>query len=90
LDGDHPYLRRRGLSPETIATFGIGYCSWGSLNGWIAIPIHNAKGRLIGYAGRCPGEPGQGHPKYRLPRGFRKSLELFNQHRAAAQPAASG
>lgn len=85
LDGDHPYLRRRGLSPETITTFGIGYCSRGSLNGWIAIPIHNAAGKLVAYAGRVPGEPTYGSPKYRLPRGFGKSLELFNQHRAAQE-----
>jgi DNA primase len=84
LDGAHPYLKERGLSPETLATFGVGGCPHGSLRGWIAIPIHDAQGRLIAYAGRWPGTPPDGLPKYRLPRGFRKSLELFNQHRAAA------
>ena len=85
LDGAHPYLKERGLSAETIATFGIGCCAHGMLRGWIAIPIHDIKGRLIAYAGRWPGVPPAGMPKYRLPRGFRKSLELFNQHRAAAE-----
>ena len=84
LDGMHPYLKERGLATETIATFGIGGCAHGTLRGWIAIPIHDVKGRLVAYAGRWPGEPPDGLPKYRLPRGFRKSLELFNQHRAAA------
>ena len=31
------------------------------------------------------GTPPAEQPKYRLPRGFRKSLELFNQHRAAKE-----
>jgi DNA primase len=84
LDGQHPYLKERGLVPETIVTFGVGCCAHGSLRGWIAIPIHDAQGRLLAYAGRWPGAPPDGSPKYRLPRGFRKSLELFNQHRAAA------
>ena len=83
LDGAHPYLKERGLTPETISAFGAGCCPHGTLRGWIAIPIHDAKGRIVAYAGRYPGNPPDGLPKYRLPRGFRKSLELFNQHRAA-------
>jgi DNA primase len=83
LDGAHAYLKERGLSAETISTFGIGCCAHGLLRGWIAIPIYDAKGKLVAYAGRWPGVPLDGVPKYRLPRGFRKSLELFNQHRAA-------
>ena len=85
LDGAHSYLKERGLTAETIATFGVGCCPHGTLRGWIAIPIHDSKGRLIAYAGRWPGVPPEGTPKYRLPRGFRKSLELFNQHRAAKE-----
>ena len=84
LDPDHPYLTQRGLAAETIRTFGLGFCQHGSLRGWIAIPVHDQDGRLVAYAGRWPGEPPYGEPKYRLPRGFRKSLELFNQHRAPA------
>jgi len=87
LDSDHRYLFERGLSEETIATFGLGYCSRGPLAGWIAIPVHNGTGELVAYAGRWPGKPPQGTPKYLLPRGFRKSLELFNLHRAKAAEA---
>lgn len=83
LDHQHRYLQQRGLSETTIQTFGLGLCAHGTLNGWIAIPIHNAAGQLVAYAGRWPGKPKSGEPKYRLPRGFRKSLELFNQHRSA-------
>ena len=82
LDGAHPYLRERGLTAETISTFGVGCCPHGLLRGWIAIPIHNAQGQVVAYAGRWPGTPPEEQSKYRLPRGFRKSLELFNQHRA--------
>ena len=85
LDRAHPYLEKRGLTAETISTFGVGYCAHGTLRGWIAIPIHDAKGRVVAYAGRWPGTPPEEQPKYRLPRGFRKSLELFNQHRAEQQ-----
>lgn len=88
LDSRHAYLVERGLSAETIKEFGLGACAHGTLRGWIAIPIHSADGKLVAYAGRWPGEPPPGEPKYRLPRGFRKSLELFNQHRAAKESSA--
>ena len=87
LDQQHPYLAARGLSQETIQTFGVGYCSRGVFAGWIAIPIHNPAGQLVAYAGRWPGEPPDGQPRYRLPKGFRKSLELFNLHRAKSADA---
>jgi len=55
--------------------------------GRIAIPIHNAVGELIAYAGRLVGQPSESEPRYQLPKGFRKSLELFNLHRAKAADA---
>ena len=46
------------------------------------------KGELVGYVGRWPGEPPTPEtPKYKLPKGFRKSAELFNLHRALKEPA---
>jgi DNA primase len=84
LDANDPYLYLRGLLPETIASFGIGYCTKGLMAGRIAIPIHDTLGRIVAYAGRWPGTPPEDEPKYLLPRGFRKSLELFNYHRAVA------
>ncbi len=89
LDGAHPYLKERGLKPETIAHFGIGYCSKGILAGRIAIPIHNQAGELVANAGRWPGDPPEGKEKYRLPGKFKKSLELYNCHRAAEEPESS-
>lgn len=56
LDPDHPSLTGRGLYPETIRTFGLGYCSRGYFSGRIAIPLHDAEAKLIGYAGEHIGE----------------------------------
>lgn len=88
LERSHPYLlEQRGLTPETIVDFGIGFCSKGMMADRIAIPIHNVKGEVVAYAGRFPGEPGEDTPKYKLPQGFRKSQELFNIDRAIKEPA---
>jgi DNA primase len=82
VDGSHPYLTSRGIFPETAAHFGVGfYGGPGLMNGRLVIPIHNASGELVAYAGRSlDGAP----PKYRLPARFVKSHVLFNFHRAAA------
>jgi DNA primase len=75
------------LSTETIAEFGIGHCNKGSMTGRIVVPIHNAEGQLVAYAGRWPGTPpDEDTPKYRLPPGFRKAQEVFNLHRAMREP----
>jgi DNA primase len=86
LDRAHPYLTQRGLTTETIVDFGIGYCAKGVMAERIAIPIHNLEGNVVAYAGRFPGEPSGDVPKYKLPQGFKKSLELFNIDRAAKEP----
>jgi DNA primase len=82
LEREHPYLLERGLTPETIADFDIGYCAKGMMAERIAIPVRNVNGEVVAYAGRWPGVPAEGNPKYKLPQGFRKSLELFNFDRA--------
>jgi DNA primase len=86
LQREHPYLiTERGLTLETIVDFGVGFCEKGMMAGRIAIPIHNPDGQVVAYAGRFPGEPTEETPKYKLPQGFRKSLELFNIDRAAKE-----
>ena len=87
LEREHPYLTERGLTHETIADFGVGYCGKGMMAERIAIPIHNVKGDIVAYAGRFVGVAPEGTPKYKLPPGFRKSLELFNIDRAIREPA---
>jgi DNA primase len=80
IDFHHPYLAERGISAETAKHFGIGFFPRrGCMAGRIVIPIHNEEGLLVAYAGRTPG---QAEPKYRFPSRFRKSLVLFNLHRA--------
>jgi DNA primase len=80
IDHQHPYVASRGLSEHTARYFGAGYYDGnGFLRGRVVIPIHNEHGELVAYSGRAIG---QSKPKYRLPRGFRKSHVLFNLHRA--------
>ena len=82
LDIFHPYIVQRGIAQETARTFGIGfYPGRGSMNGRIAIPIHSEKAALVAYVGRSLDSS---EPKYRFPTHFRKSLALFNLHRAAS------
>lgn len=80
IDPHHPYLAGRGVESNTAAHFGVGfYPRKGSMEGRIIIPIHDGEGVLVAYAGRSLG---QNEPRYKFPARFRKSLVLFNLHRA--------
>jgi DNA primase len=92
LDGKHPYLKERHIKPVTVEHFGLGFCSLGMLKGRIAIPLHDAAARLVGYAGRVIDDNliSEENPKYRFPgrrdyQGkvieFHKSLFLYNGFR---------
>jgi DNA primase len=94
LDVEHPYLKQRGFTQETISHFGLGYCSRGLMQGRIVIPLHDTQRRLIGYAGRIVDDAkiGEDCPKYLFPSSreregkvyeFRKSLLLYNLERIA-------
>jgi DNA primase len=81
VDSAHPYLAKRGIQRATAEEFGVGlYSRSGMMHGRIVIPIRNSTGELVAYAGRAVSDRG---PKYKLPVGFRKSLEVYNVHRAA-------
>jgi hypothetical protein len=86
IDWSHPYLLERGLTKETAFHFGVGgFSGKGSMRDRVVIPIHNGQGELVAYAGRAlEGEK----PKYKFPANFKKSLELFNLHRAIAATTA--
>lgn len=95
LDATHPYLLGRGFTPGTIAQFGLGFCSRGMLKDRIAIPLHDAGGALIGYAGRVVDDSRitEDNPRYRFPGErkrngkvyeFRKTLFLYNSCRIKA------
>jgi len=89
LVSDHPYLTgKRKLLPETVAYFGLGFCSRGRISGRIGIPLHNLAGQLVGYVGRSIDDDAQ--PKYLFPSTrkhenvtyeFRKTGLLYNAHR---------
>jgi DNA primase len=77
------YLPHRGVSHEDRERFGLGFCEHGSMKGRVCIPIENAAGELVAYAGRWVGSEAElpaGEEKYKLPKRFHKSLELFNLH----------
>jgi DNA primase len=95
LDAGHPYLLGRGFTPETIGRFGLGYCGRGMLKCRVAIPLHDADGKLIGYAGRVVDDAviNEDNPRYRFPGErkrdgtiieFRKTLFLYNGYRIKA------
>lgn len=92
LDSAHPYLTGRGFTKETVAHFGLGYCSRGYHAGRIAIPLHDMEGRLIGYAGRIVDDSkiDDENPRYLLPASrehdgalleFKKTHFLYNGFR---------
>lgn len=85
VDPTHEYLRDRGIRVTTAEEFGVGYFAGRSSvikdPYRIVIPIHNAEGELVAYAGRSL-DP-EAEDKYHLPSGFQKSLELYNQHNVA-------
>lgn len=92
LKSDHPHLLNdRGLKLATTDHFGVGYCSRGILRGMIAIPIHDEEGELVAYAGRRlkPVDIRE-FGKYKLPKGFRKELVLYNLNRAKEYQKESG
>jgi len=82
VESNHPYLAQRGIDPATATEFGVGfYAGPGLMSGRIVIPLRNRHGQLVAYAGRAL----DGRlPKYKVPAGFRKGLELFNLQRAVA------
>lgn len=82
LDRRHSYLEQRGIDGATADHFGVGHFrGHGLMRGRIAIPIHDAAGRLVAYCGRALDGA---EPRYRFPAGFQKSRVLFNYHWARA------
>ncbi len=82
VDPGHEYGRSRGLIQETLEYFAAGFClSKGMFAGRFVVPLHDAGGQLVGYAGRSIDDK---EPKYLFPsseKGFHKKYLLFNHHR---------
>lgn len=90
LQAKHPFLiKRKGLKPNTIKEFGLGFCTKGLLAGWIAIPVHNIEGEIVAYIGRAINNTqAELDGKYKIPPGFKKTLEIYNLHRVLKEPEA--
>jgi DNA primase len=88
LDQEHPSLGVLGIEPETIEHFGAGYCAKGLLKGRLAIPIHNAAGELVAYAGLAIED--ETSPRYLFPPKFHPALEVFNRDRLSQVPEPEG
>lgn len=85
LDPEHPYLEAQGLDRLTIDEFGIGYCAKGIMRDHVAIPIHSIDGQLVAYMGCKVSESDCGVTgKFKFPKNFDRSCELFNLFRASA------
>jgi len=85
------WLAERGIDGATVERFGLGQASnkSKSIAGRLAIPIHDRSGQLVAYCGRYIGDVVPDEiPKYILPKGFRKDVEVFNLHRFLANPPA--
>ncbi len=91
-------LKRIGVNRSVAAEFGIGFETRSNalMANRICFPIHNAEGDLVAYSGRWASddgdsegrffaENGREQPRYRLPKGFQKQLELYNWHRVLEQ-----
>jgi len=82
---DVPFLEQRGLSPERARYWGVGYCSRGMMKGRIVVPIKNRAGDIVAYIGRSLKDDDP-EGKWRFPKGFQKSQELFGADRLVRDP----
>jgi hypothetical protein len=90
LDPTHNYLAERGLLPQTIQTFGLGFCRSGLLKGHIAIPIHSATGTLVAYAACLPKKVFVYQERYiTTNNGNGQNDNVFNLHRAISESSAT-
>jgi DNA primase len=83
LQPDVPFLRQKGIKPETAAAFEVGFHGGpGWLSGCIGVRLHDPEGRPLGYAGRTmdPVRVEQ-FGKWKFPQGLPKSSLLYGYHR---------
>jgi len=81
LQQDHPYLRKRNISPQLARYFQMGFCQYGIMKNRIAIPVFDIHNRVVAYCGRTVEQNVAVFPKYLFLKNFNKSYHLFNiQH----------
>jgi hypothetical protein len=69
------YVVGRGVHPETIVEFGIGYCATGFYARSVVVPFYRGQS-LVGFVAKNL-DDGQ----YRYPKGFRREFVFFNHNR---------
>lgn len=74
------YWHGRGLTPSSIAAWGLGY---DRRTNSATIPIRDLEGRLLGVIRRRLAH--NAVPRYLYPKGFKISWHLFGMHRAIAE-----
>jgi len=80
FDHDHAYWKRRGFSPDTIATFRLGF---DPLTNCVTIPIRTLKREPLGVVRRRLDDQ---RPKYIYPKGLPISRSLFGAWDAQDHP----
>ncbi len=78
---EHQFFVDQCFNQDTVAHFGLGFCSKGIMAGRIVIPIENEAGELVAYCGRGLTPEQIELEKYKLPPGFDKSLVVYNLNR---------
>jgi DNA primase len=81
----HPWLEARGLQPETLTLYESGYydnpARRSVYRGSVMLRISRySDGECVGYLSRNIGDITPERPKYSLPKGFQKSLEVWGAH----------
>ncbi len=84
LDPKAPFLRKKGIWPQTARSFDVGaFHGHGMLAGCIAVRLFDPRGQPLGYAGRRL-DPEQAviDSKWKFPYGLPRNTLLYGYHRA--------
>ena len=85
VDPKAPFLREKGIWPQTARSFDVGaFHGHGMLSGCIAVRLFDPRGQPLGYAGRRL-DPEQAviDGKWKFPYGLPRNTLLYGYHRAA-------
>jgi DNA primase len=84
LEPESEFFDRNNISSEQVELFGMGFAGKGSMEGRIAIPIHNENNELVAYVGRWASDDDEipeDSDKYKFPPKFKKTQVLYNLNR---------
>jgi len=83
LDPKAPFLRKKGIWPQTARSFDVGaFHGHGMLSGCIAVRLFDPRGQPLGYAGRrLDHEQAVIDGKWKFPYGLPRNTLLYGYHR---------